>query len=272
MRTSMTHVFVPDRSAPSPAGWSTALASVFLALLTPVAVHAQTALPLGTTTEGRLSGDAPLDYRLTVPGAGVLSIVVDGSGDLVLQLMDADGQPLADGRADSDLDGVSGRELLSVRVTEGGSYRLRVSDFDGSGSSFRIGTSFLSFPAFAKAADPDGRPSGAQALTVGRPMEDALDPSAGDSRDWFVLTAEKDGTLALVTRAVGENEGFDLVLEAYLDGEFLEPAQRSDQDLQGEYANEGITLAVRAGQKVHVRVSTATGNGGRYRLSSSLLD
>lgn len=259
-----------DRTSYTPT--RTLLLSALVALMAPVAAQAQSALPLGTATEGRLSGDAPIDYRLTVPGAGVLTIVVDGSGDLVLQLMDADGQPLSDGRADSDLDGVSGRELLSVRVTEGGSYRLHVSDFEGSGSSFRIGTAFLAFPAFAKAADPDGRPSGAKALTIGQPMEDALDPAAGDSRDWFMFTAEKDGTLALATRAVGENEGLDLVLEAFLDGEFLEPAQRSDLDQQEDMTNEGLTLVVRAGQKVHVRVTAQSGSGGRYRLSSSLLE
>lgn len=270
MRVLYPVSFLFKRTSPSTS--RIARLSALVALMAPVAVHAQTALPLGTTTEGRLSGDAPLDYRLTIPGAGVLMLVVDGSGDLVLQLMDADGQPLDNGRADSDLDGVSGREMLSVRITEGGNYRLRVSELEGSGSSFRIGTSFLAFPAFAKAADADARPSGAKALTVGQPMEDALDPSAGDSRDWFVFTAAKDGTIALVTRAVGDNDGLDLVLEAFLDSEFLEPAQRSDQDLQEDLANEGITLAVRAGQKVHVRVSATSGSGGRYRLSSSLLD
>lgn len=243
-----------------------------LALTAPFDAYAQTVLPLGATTEGRLSGEAPLDYRLTVPGAGVLTLLVDGGGDLTLQLMDADGQPLDDGRADGDMDGLTGREMLSVRVTEGGSYRLRVSDIEGSGSNFRIGTAFLEFPAFAKAADSDGRPSGAQTLTVGRPVEEALDPSAGDSRDWFVFTAEQDGTLALVTRAIGDSDGLDLVLEAFFGGVFLEPTQRSDQDLQEDYANEGITLAVRAGQKIHVRVSSTSGSGGRYRLSSSLFE
>jgi hypothetical protein len=243
-----------------------------VALTMPVAAHAQQALSLGTTSEGRITGESPLDYRITVPGAGVLTIVVDGTGDLVLQLMDADGQPITDGRSDSDLDGVSGRELLNVRLTEGGTYQLRVSDFEGNGSTFRVASSFLAFPAFAKAADADGRPSGAKALTVGRPMEDALDPSAGDSRDWFVFTAEKDGTLAIVTRAVGDNEGMDLVLEAYLGGDFIEPAQRSDQDLQEDMSNEAVTIAVRAGQKVHVRVTAQSGSGGRYRLSSSLME
>jgi hypothetical protein len=243
-----------------------------VALGAPAGLQAQQALTLGGTTEGRLSGEAPLDYRITVPAAGVLSVVANGSGDLVLQLMDADGQPITDGRSDSDLDGVSGREMVSVRVTEAGTYKLRVSDFEGGGSTFQIGASFLAFPAFAKAADPDGRPSAAKPLTLGRAVEDALDPSAGDARDWFVFTAEKDGTVALVTRAIGENEGLDLVLEAFLEGDFIEPAQRSDQDLQEDMTNEGITLAVRAGQKVHVRVSAPSGSGGRYRLSSSLMD
>ena len=255
------------RSSP----WHHVLCAAAVALLAPSAVQAQATLTLGGTTEGRLSGQAPLDYRVTVPAAGVLSVVANGSGDLVLQVMDEDGQPITDGRSDSDLDGVSGREMVSVRLTEAGTYRLRVSDYEGGGSSFQIGAAFLAFPAFTKPTDPDGRPSTAKPLMPGRPIEDALDPSAGDARDWFVFTADADGTVAMVTRAVGENDGLDLVLEAFLDGEFLEPAQRSDQDLQEDLTNEGITLAVRVGQKVHVRVSASSGSGGRYRLSSSLM-
>lgn len=249
-----------------------ALTSIAAVLWAPSRLLAQQSLPLGSTSEGRVSAEAPADYRIAVPAAGVLSVVVDGSGDLVLQLLDADGQPLTDGRADSDLDGVGGREMLSVRVPEGGTYLLRVSDFEGGGSTYRVGTSFLAFPAFAKATDPDGRPSGAKAVTVGRSVEDALDPTAGDSRDWFVFTVQREGTLALATRAIGESDGLDLVLEAFLDGTFIEPTQRSDQDLQEDLSNEGLTLAVRAGQTVHVRVSTQSSGAGRYRLSSSLLE
>ena len=45
---------------------------------------------------------------------------------------------------------------------------------------------------------------------------------------------------------------------------------RSDQDMQDNPANESGTVDVKAGQKVHVKV-TALGGSGKYRLTSSLI-
>jgi hypothetical protein len=76
--------------------------------------------------------------------------------------------------------------------------------------------------------------------------------------------------MVIVTRAVGESG--DLVLEAYLDGKFGEVVERSDQDLQGDSANESVTVAVTKGQMVHVKVSGAFGRPSvKYRISSSLI-
>jgi hypothetical protein len=245
-----------------------------LMVAVPCTLHAQQPqpLPLGRLVTGTLGGDATTDYRLTLESAGLLSVASDGTGDVVLQLLDRDGQPVANGRSDEDLDGVGARELLSVRIGEAGPYILRVASVGGDPATFQLGATLLGFPAWAKAADPDGRPSGARALTPGTPVEDALDPAHGDERDWFTVRATADGTLVFATRGLGAGDGFDLVLEAYLDGRFDEAVQRSDQDLQDDMANEAVTVVVRAGQVVHVRVSALSSQGGRYRLSSTLMD
>ena len=74
---------------------------------------------------------------------------------------------------------------------------------------------------------------------------------AGDYWDWFVLKAEKGGTLTVATRA---EEG-DLILEAFSPGEFAEALERSDQDLQGNGGNEALTLVVDPGDEFFFKVS-----------------
>jgi len=232
---------------------------------------AQTALPLGKVQAGKTTSDKPSEYRVKAESAGVLTVAVKGEGDLVLAVLDGDGQPVPDGRSDRDLGGDSGTEMVSVTLGEAGDYRVRVIVQMGTTSSaYQIAASWMPFPPFARPADPDGRPGTARAIKVGESVEDALDASQGDLADWYVVKADSDGTLVVVTRPVGD--GGDLVLEAFLDGEFGQPAARSDQDLQGNSASESVSLNVRAGQTVHVRVTGAFSSvQAQYRLSSSLM-
>jgi hypothetical protein len=232
--------------------------------------YAQTALPIGSPANGTATSDAPAEYTVDLKAAGVLSVAVQGTGDLALALLDQDGQSVPDGTADRDLNGSAGTELLSVTITEPGPYRLRVR-LQGSGSSnFQIASSFLSFPAFARPSDPDGRPGQARTVAVGKPHDDALDPGNGDSRDWFVYKAPREGSLAIVTRPLANSEA-DLILEVFLDNEFAQAADRSDQDMQGNSSNESVTVNVTAGQLVHVKVTNQSSRAGKYRLSSSLI-
>ena len=185
--------------------------------------------------------------------------------------MDEDGQAVPEGNSDRDLNGSEGTELLSATVTEPGTYRLRVR-LQGSGSStFQIAGSFLSFPAFARPSDPDKRPGQARSVTVGKPHDDSLDPAAGDGWDWFVLKAPQAGALAIITRPLANTDA-DLVLEVFLNGNFGQAEDRSDQDMQGNTSNESVTVNVTAGQLVHVKVTNSSGRtASKYRLSSSLI-
>lgn len=233
---------------------------------------AQTALPLGAPAQGKVSQETETEYTMVAKTAGLLAVALQGDGDLAFAVTDEDGQTLPDGNVDRDLNGSSGTEMVSLLIPEPGTYKVRVRVQGTSSSAFTIGGSWLAFPPFARASsDPDRRPRQAKPIVVGKAHEDSLDSEAGDSWDWFVLKAAQAGTLAIVTRRLGDGDS-DLVLEVYTDGNFSQPAHRSDQDLQGENANESVTVNVTAGQAVHVKVAGTFGRSNtKYRVSSSLI-
>jgi hypothetical protein len=118
--------------------------------------------------------------------------------------------------------------------------------------------------------DPYRRPSAAKSMAVGTPIDDTLKGDDGDQWDWFTLKPAETGTLVLVLRRTAGDA--DLALEAFLDGKFTAPVQRSDQDLQGNTGDESVMLNVSAGQTVHVKVSSLVSNpNAGFRLSSSIL-
>jgi hypothetical protein len=225
-------------------------------------------LPLDKLTSDTLGQDASSEYPFKAEAPGLLTVLLLGTeGDLTLELLDEDGQRVPNGFADSDIEGNAAREQLHVVLPETGLYLLRV---DGRGQAnlrYEIGAAWLQAPALAAAPDPDGRPSRARELRVGEPIEDQVDASQGDHRDWYVITPAASGTLTVVTR--GE-EG-DLMLEAFTNGNFSQPVARSDQDLDGKGANESIVVDVKAGQPVHLRVSPVFSGGGAYRISAGLM-
>jgi hypothetical protein len=232
---------------------------------------AQTPLPADAPAQGTATSDNPAEYTFVAKSAGVLAVAVQGTGDLALTLLDEDGQTVPEGTSDRDLNGSDGTELMSVTVGQPGTYRVRVR-VQGSGSStFQIGSSFLTFPPFARPADPDRRPGQARAIVVGKPFDDSLDPAAGDGWDWFVFKAARAGSLALVIRPLANTEA-DLILEVYTGGNFAQSADRSDQDMQGNSSNESVTVNVAAGDSVHVKVINQSSRAGKYRLSSSLIE
>ncbi len=226
-------------------------------------------LAVGSVTTGTASDQGTM-FQFNAASAGLLTVVVRGAadGDLVLSVGDEDGQPLAGGHSDQDLNGSAGAEQLVVTIPRAGSYTVRVASWGGT-VSFEIGASWLSFPALELPADPDGAPSRATRLTTAQQnRQDALDHATGDYWDWYVVTADGAGTLTVVTRA---EEG-DVALEAYLPGSFGNPSERSDSDLQGSGGNEALTLAVTAGQQLYFRVVDIRGQGAMsYRLQVSFI-
>lgn len=229
-------------------------------------------LPVGKTTSGQASNNAPAVYRFSAPSAGSLAVAVHSETDVTLRVTDEDGQTLPDGSVDGDLFGSAGNEQIIVALPERGEFRIEVEAFSGGGARFEIGAGWIAMPGFARPADADGRPSRGTALDVGRNHEDQLDSDEGDSWDWFVITPKTSGTLTVILRSVDDNSP-DLALELYTGENLGEPAVRSDSDLQGNTTNESATVDVKAGEKVYVKVLGAVGSAaGRYRLGSSLIE
>lgn len=234
-----------------------------------VPLSAQSPLPINTTTTGRIGAEGQAArYQFTATSAGVLTVAVHGEADLTLAVSDVDGQPVPDGTADRDLGGSVGAEMLAVVLPEAGVYRIEVRSYGDEASGFTIGASFVSLPAFARSPDPDGRPSRARSLAIGAAHTDELNPDAGDLWDWYTVPVTENVALVIVTRMDDGVDG-DLALEAYLDNDFSTPAASSDQDLQGNLGNESVTVNVRAGQTLHVKVRSFHSGGGAvpYRVS-----
>jgi hypothetical protein len=243
-----------------------------LAVLSLLAVPlaAQAPLPIGSKASGTTSSEAPAEFRFTPPSAGVLTIVVRGNDDLTIQVVDEDGQLVPMGTADGDNNGSTGLEYLAVPIGQADPLRVRVTllSDDGGSGAFTISAAFLAEEGFAQAADPDRRPSLARALTVGGAMEESLNPEEGDRWDWFVIRASEAMTVTVLTR-MDEGSTGDLVLSAFTGGNMDAEIAHSDQDLQGHLGNESVTVALKAGDVLHIKVASLQDSGGAapYRIS-----
>ncbi len=240
------------------------------AALLPAALGAQTPLPVGRTVEGTLTSGST-EYSFAATEAGFLTVVVRASGgeDLALSVTDAEGQVLPDGRSDMDMDGNVGAEQILLAIPSAGDYTVEVRCYDES-ASFHLGATFLPSALAAAPDDPDGRPSGAIELTVGATHDDAIDPAAGDRADWYRIRVDGSGVLTVLTRAEGDG---DLRLERYIEPEFGEPEDAADEDRDGVFGNESLTLDVEAGDVVIIKVvpSFAGSTAVSYRISSGLI-
>jgi len=232
------------------------LAVAVLALAAPAPAHAQQALQLNQPQSGNAGDSSPAVFTFNAESAGVLTVVVRGDSDADLQLMVSDvvGQTLPEGQSDRDLGGDMGAEQLAVVIPGAGDYQVRVSTWYGNGT-FQLVAGWISFPGLAGPADPDGLPTAAATLTPGSPIDDSIDPSAGDSWDWFKVTVDSAAAVTVITSAP---EG-DLALEVFEDGNFAESLNRSDQDMQGVPGNESLTIQASPGQTYYFKVSPVFG-------------
>jgi len=242
--------------------------SVGVLLVVPGALLGQTAgaITSGQVLESSTGWEGGVAYAFEASEAGVLTVVVRaGPGsDVYLLVTDSDGQPVPNGRSDQDLSGDAGAEQFAVNLPRAGTYQVKVEAYDNTDHPFKIGVSWLPFPDLAVPADPDGSPGSATTIRIGQDTRtDAIDGPSGDFWDWYVLKADKAGTLTIATRA---DDG-DLILEAFAAGEFAESIERSDQDLQGNGGNEAITLVVEVGDEFYFKVSAfSEGASIPYRL------
>lgn len=236
-------------------------------MLVPTLLFAQDPLPVGPV-QAVLGPSGTTTYTFRAPAAGVLTVAVKGNGDLSLAVTDVDRQSLPEGSVDADLHGNMGEEMLSLVLPEPGTYRVEVRGFGNEGGTFTLASGFVTMPGFAQPVDPDGKPSSARDLAIGAGHDDEIHPSAGDHRDWYRIRVAEAGTLVILTRVADDFEG-DLVLEAFLGADFSDAAASSDQDLQDNAGRESLTLEVRGGDVLHVRVAGvfSSGDAQPYRIS-----
>lgn len=228
-----------------------------------IAAEAATNLTLGRAVEGRVGESS--EYTLQVPSAGLLTVALHGRDDVNFNVTDEDGQTLPDGSVDSDRYGDTGLETGMVALPSGGKYMIRVGAMGGDSAPYTLHATFLPFAPLARDPDPDGRPGLAKRMSAGQSHDDSVDGNAGDLRDWYTMTAPSAGTFTIATR--GRGEGGDIAMEAYIGGDFADSVARSDQDAQGNSANESISLAVEQGDVVHIRVYGMFSSKAEYRIS-----
>lgn len=164
-------------------------------------------------------------------------------------MTDEVGQPLAEGTSDIDLHGDTGAEQLIVAVPRPGPYMVVVEALFG-GGSFDLVASWMDFPGVAL-SDDDWGPSVANELPLGSTQNNTVN-TEGDLWDWYSVTAESSGVLAVVI----ESDDGDLVLEVFGEADFSEPASRSDQDIDGNTGNDSVAVSIAAGQTLYVKVSS----------------
>lgn len=235
---------------------SMALVSVPIVLVGFASAQDVSDLPLGEMTSAQLAAGDGTTFRFVAETSGLLTVMVHAEDiDLFVEISDAIGQPVEDGRADLDVFGNTGTEHLSRPLRRPGEYQVRVGSFMEEVGEFTIGASWLPVAAIEVAPDPDGSPDGATELVPGTPVDGALDSGSGDAADWYVVEATADIVLTVITEGPD-----DVFLEAYNEGEFNSYADRSDQDLQGSGGNESVTVRLRAGEKAYFKVMPFSGS------------
>jgi hypothetical protein len=231
------------------------------------------ALPMNASVAGTLgTGGEAAKYSFTATGAGLLTVAANAPSDITIAIMDEDGQMLREGAIDRDHAGNVGREYGTVVIPRAGKYAVEIRGLDASGSvAFTVGGSVVAMAALELPEDPDGRPAFAKAVQPGVALEDQVNPDAGDAADWYSVTAETSMTLVIVTRV--EEEGGDLVIEAFSAGDMSQSVGRSDQDLRGNPGNESVTVEMRAGETVKFKVFALNERGGviNYRVSLGMV-
>jgi hypothetical protein len=220
-------------------------------LVSLVLAQAPPTLPLGGSVRGTVDGGVS-EWVVDVREAGMLAVAAraDDDADLVLEVMDVDGQPLPEGYMDGDHGGSRGAEQVVVAIPWAGRYRVQVRELSDGAGAFELGAGFFAMRSVARREPAHARPGTALHLDPGQGAAGVVDGPEGAAWQWFRLSPRFPGTLVIEVKAtVG-----DLVLEAYRPPDFKAIWEASDQDLEGVLGNERLALPVGAGETVFLRV------------------
>lgn len=221
-------------------------------------------LPLGETVAGRVKEGRAAVYDFAAPEAGVLLVVVRGSADVLIKVVDSSGRPVEGGAIDMDFGGDAGAEQGAIVLGTPGEYQVRIEPFFGD-AEFTLAASWLAVPAVARDPDPHGSPDDAIAFESGKSYEEVI--AQGDREDWYRFEAKADGLLNVATRS----EDGDMVLDCFADGTFDTAVAHSDDDIGGDTGRESVTIDVTAGDVYYFVVSSLSNEAG-YSIRGVLTD
>lgn len=223
-------------------------------------------LPLGETIEGSTGNPDIASYEFQTESAGVLTVIVRATSDVVINVVDELGVQIVDGYVDTDYYGDGGAEQGAIIIGEAGDYQVRIEPLSGT-ADFVLAANWLPFEAVGRKADPQGTPDESIHMGIGKIYNGLIRESLGDRQDWYRVEAARDGVLNVSTRTPGS----DVVLEYYQDGNFGSSVERSDQDLDGDTGRESITVNAREGQ-VYYFVVTAFSSDADYSVRAMISD
>lgn len=222
-------------------------------------------LVLGAVSDGVTNDANPTAYRFVAEGPGLLTVAVRAKqgDDMTIEIFDVNGVQL--GRCDIDFGGDTGAEHLAVPIAEAGAYRVVVDPL-GNGGPYWVGASWLMFEELEAMAP--SRPDDALEVTPGEAQEVAFEAD-GPAEQWFSYTAPAEGLLVFSTTG----ERGNLVLEAYLDGQFDNAWQYSDQNRGGSGVRERLLLDFAEGQMIYIKASALNGNTDiEFSVRSQFID
>ena len=226
-------------------------------------------LAIGQARDLEIGGGELVSLNVAVDAAGILTVVTRGAkdqdADLVLLIMDADNQPLRGGQADVDANENPVCEQVVVEIPWAETWKVKIGNNGGDTAKVKLVASFAALAEVAREPDIDGRPSKAKAIEIGQVVEDTLSAVDYDVADWYQIVAEADGRLSVFSAG---DEALDLALNVTTGEKFDEAVGDADNDLNGETANEGLVIPVKAGQTYYIQVMALVDSGGKYRLGT----
>ncbi|XAM00620.1 hypothetical protein OT109_04355 [Phycisphaeraceae bacterium D3-23] len=216
-------------------------------------------LPLGTTKKFALERGTTLELPFVADGPGMLTVAYGGAVQTTqVEVVDASGRRLA-WEDNSGFGGVSTSPVRHALIPIGGEgeFTIRLGAL-GEGE-LTLGGEWLPFPqveGVSAVIVPSPEPTTEIVLVPDRMMTGAIDQSDPDRYHlWCRFEATEDGQLVVLANA---DQG-DITMSSFNEGQYRNPIEHVDSDMNGSVANEGLIVDAVAGQVYYVRVEMRSG-------------
>jgi len=231
-------------------------------------------LPMGMMQKVALESEETLALPFTADGPGMLTVAYAGGlgigvevADTHSRIIDWDSTRIQQPR-DSPI------RFAMVPISRAGDYSVRIGS--ESSSDIMLGAQWIPFRQTEDSPDatylPTPDPETELHLVPGtKAIGDIIGGDEELSHLWCRFDAEENGQLIVL--AESESPGADLTMTSFEQGHYGNGMEYVDSDLNGNVANEGITLHVTAGQTYYVRVNLLSDSGNaEVELRTGWLD